>query len=273
MKNYWQKIEELLSGELDPAYRRRARLILKNLALVPGEKVLEVGCGRGFYLMAMEKICPQANIWGIDLNKKYLAIAKRITSKVRIITSDATQLPFKDGTFDKVMASEILEHIEDDTKAVTEIYRVLKPGGVAMISVPNKDYPLAWDPLNWLLERTIKRHMSSHIWWLAGLWADHVRLYSKEEIRERLADGGFEIKKIWATTHYCLPFSHLAFYGIGKNLVERGWIKSANRFDPDKKTSWLLKIILQTINRADRKNKNDTSRSSVNLVVRAVKPS
>jgi len=90
MKNYWQKIEELLSGELDPAYRRRARLILENLALAPGEKVLEVGCGRGFYLMAMEKICPQANIWGIDLNKKYLAIAKRITSKVRIITSDAT---------------------------------------------------------------------------------------------------------------------------------------------------------------------------------------
>jgi len=252
MIKHSEAISAFLEKEIDPAFARRARIILENLDLKPGMRVLDVGCGRGFYEMAISNIFSGVKVVGVDLNENYLSVGKNAVrdKNVTFLKADATKLPFKSGSFDRVICSEVLEHIPDDEGVLKEIRRVLKRGGKAIISVPNKNYPFFWDPLNYILEHFFHTHIPSHIWWLAGIWADHERLYTEEELLGKLGrvgglgKSGFTIDKIWRSTAYCLPFSHFLLYGIGKNLVERGWVgKDINRFDFESPPSVLTKII------------------------------
>lgn len=274
MKRF-SKIERFLESELDPAFARRARIIFENLDLSGKERILEIGCGRGFYLRTLDQILPPLEITGIDLNERYLQTAKKFIDnpKVNLIKADATSLPFKNNTFNRIIASEILEHIPDDEKAISQMYRVLKPGGIAIVTVPNKNYPFFWDPLNWILERVFHCHIPSHIWWLAGIWAGHVRLYDKREIRESFRKEGFSIKGEWFATHYCFPFSHFLLYGIGKNLVEKGLFKNFNRFeDHSTEKSALVKILQWPFRQVDRFNKGKYNfNSNVNIIIKVVK--
>lgn len=269
MRNYLPEIDEILEHEPDPAFARRARIILKNLNLSDREKILEVGCGRGFYLKILIDTLPHLDITGIDLNEKYLSVAKGFinNNKVKLVKVDATNLPFKNKTFDRIIATEILEHIPNDQKAISEMYRVLKPDGIAMVTVPNKNYPFLWDPLNWLAERIFNRHIPSNIWWLSGIWADHVRLYDERDLKDKVEKEGFKIEKMWWATRFCLPFSHFLFYGIGKNLVERGCFKSLNRFGNSKKTPFLGRFLLWPIKTVDSRNQTEKNdQNSVNLI-------
>jgi len=273
MKNYSQKIKEILNKEIDPAYIDRAEIILSEI--VKTNEVLEVGCGRGFYLKALKEINSKIKITGIDLNQKYLKIAKKYVDNkdVKIIKGDVTNLKFNNESFDGIIASEILEHIKNDKKALKEINRVLKPNGLVMISVPNQEYPFMWDPLNWCLERFFKTHVPSSIWWLAGIWAGHVRLYKEDDLIKKIEESGLNVKKVWRTTKYCLPFSHLLFYGIGKNIVESGWLKNFNRFEKNKKDNNLLKLIKKIIYLGDYGNNRDFRKGekTTNLVIMAEK--
>lgn len=267
-------IKSILASEADPAFVRRAKLILENINPSNDQRILDLGCGRGFYSLSLSKLHPRAKIWGVDLNLKYLAIAKRNAkaSGISFRWGDATKLNFQDNYFDFVIASEILEHITDDTFAMREILRVLRPGGVAMITVPSTSYPFFWDPLNWLLGRTFNTHVPSSIWWLAGIWADHVRLYKKEYLLRKLRKTGFSVEVSWVTTRYCLPFSHFLLYGIGKNLVEVGLLPDFNRFSNKSRQSLLNKVILWPFRVVDRLNKLKTDEEiGTNIIVKAIK--
>lgn len=272
----WSKINCLLAHEPDPSFARRAKIILGNLGVTGQQQLLDVGCGRGFYLKTLASFWPKLKLSGIDLNEKYLSIAKETLGDrpVQLIKASATALPFPDNYFNRVLASEVLEHVKDDQKAIGEIHRVLKPGGIAMISVPNKNYPLLLDPLNWFLEKLIGWHIPSRIWWLAGIWADHERLYGVGQISKKIKNGGFKIEKIWLSTHYCFPFLHFLLYGIGKNLVEKGFCQSFNRFSDQPKLSLLNKILLWPIRAIDKINDMTApspEASSVNLIFKVKK--
>lgn len=286
MRKHYENIKKLLAKEIDPAFARRARIILENLDIKPGMRILEVGCGRGFYEAAVVKIYPGVKIVGVDLNEKYLEVARRAVKddNVTFLKADATKLPFGNGEFDRIICTEVLEHIRDDERVIREIFRVLKPRGKVLITVPNKDYPFFWDPVNFILERLFKWHIPSNIWWLAGIWADHVRLYSEEELlrkiegvggKERLGGLGFKIEEIWRSTSYCFPFSHFLLYGIGKNLVERGLLGgSFNRFDFRSKPSIFLRLVklsFAVFDRGNMGNKSDKGERFLNLVVKVRK--
>lgn len=189
-----------------------------------------------------------------------------------LLIADATNLPFKNNFFDRIIASEVLEHIPDDMKALNEMYRVLKPGGVIMVTVPNHDYPFLWDPVNWLLEKFWHFHLPSDVWWLSGIWADHFRLYFDKEMAKKINKAGFKIIRKWKTTHYCWPFSHFLFYGIGKNLIEKGWLKQFNRFENGKNISRMNKAVVKLINVMDIKNReSNNDLPCVNLVFKIIK--
>jgi len=88
-------------------------------------------------------------------------------------------------------------------------------------------------------------HINKDIWWLAGIWADHERLYTVEEIKSLLEEKFF-IEDTEEYISWCWPFAHFLFYGIGKNLVELFSFKEFNRFDfkKDKKMSRFLARII-----------------------------
>ncbi|MBI5449494.1 class I SAM-dependent methyltransferase [Candidatus Gottesmanbacteria bacterium] len=268
-----QKITEVLLRELDPAFARRARFILKHLAPGKNAKILDIGCGRGFYERAIACVYPSAQVTGIDTNVKYLRVARSGMygkSKISFLRASGLQLPFANSLFDRIICSEVLEHVVDDDKLVKEMFRVLKPGGLVLISVPHTHYPFLWDPLNWILRYVWNTHVPSHIWWLAGIWADHVRLYTMESLRQLLISKKFRVIYAWYATHRTVPFSHFLLYGIGKNLVEHGIVTSGNRFDQGKNSpTWFFHLAHALMYCRDRDNDHrlhDAS-ASVNLIL------
>ena len=96
------------------------------------------------------------------------------------IRGDATRLPFADAAFDCVVTSEVLEHIHDDRAALSELARVLKPGGTFAATVPSY-FP---EKINWMLSDEY------HAPFVPG---GHVRIYKASELRQRLAESGLQL--------------------------------------------------------------------------------
>lgn len=114
---------------------RRVGVIFELLDARPSDRVLEVGCGAGHLLARL----PAGRRVGVDLAESLLTrSAARLGGAATLAQGDAGALPFTAGAFDRVYCSEVLEHLVDPVAAVAEIRRVLKPGGVAVLSVPNE---------------------------------------------------------------------------------------------------------------------------------------
>ncbi len=95
-----------------------------------GQTILDLGCGPGWYTVALERA--GANVVGLDLGKQDVAEASQ--RDVVALVGDGMQLPFASGTFDGVFCSNLLEHVPDPGRVTAEISRVLKPGGWGWIS-------------------------------------------------------------------------------------------------------------------------------------------
>jgi SAM-dependent methyltransferase len=114
---------------------RRIEAIFHLLDARPSDRVLEVGCGAGHLLARL----PAGRGVGVDLSEALLArTAARVGRRAVLAQGDAGALPFAAGAFERVYCSEVLEHLVDPRGAVAEIARVLKRGGVAVLSVPNE---------------------------------------------------------------------------------------------------------------------------------------
>lgn len=272
MNLYNKKSNEYLSKELDPAFARRASIIARNFESIKNGNILEIGCGRGYYEGFLSYVYPSMTITAIDQNSEYLNIAKRYTQSKRVAfeMGDALSLRYEKNSFNGILASEVLEHLSDDAKALQEMYRVLKPGGIVMITVPNASYPFLWDPLNYVLETVAGTHVSKDIWWLAGIWADHVRLYTKKQLVTVCQSAGFTIESVYFSTHYCIPFSHFLLYGIGKNIVESGLLPDFYRFNQRAKPSSLFRLVRSVLFFRDNLNKDSQPehQSTVNIIVK-----
>ena len=101
------------------------------------KEILEVGGGESG-LSAM--LFPSAQITNIDIEPRYRQAACNNQSRVKFVCGDATDLPFPDSSFDTVTMFDLLEHVPDHQKAVTEALRVLRPKGYLLISTPNDDW-------------------------------------------------------------------------------------------------------------------------------------
>ncbi len=243
-------IKAILNSEIDPAFAKRSEMILGEIELSRPKRVLDAGCGRGFYVKMLTFFNFIQEIHGIDINQNHIEKATKNTAldkRVHVQTGSIYTLPFEDNYFDVVICSEVLEHLDNDKKAVVELHRVLKKGGTLLVTVPNVNFPFLWDPLNWVLMKFFKTHINKNIWWLAGIWADHERLYSEKGIRS-LLNLKFEIRNLKLVVGWCWPFSHFILYGIGKNIVERLHIDQFDRFSAKStntisaRLAWLMNL-------------------------------
>ena len=118
-------------------YREKMRAIHRITPNKPFQDILEVGGGESG-LTAL--LFPQAQVTNLDLNPEYAQSPCNQQKRVRFVCGDATDLPFENQSFDAITMFDLLEHVPDDKKAVSEALRVLRPGGFLLISTPNENW-------------------------------------------------------------------------------------------------------------------------------------
>jgi len=121
---------------------RRLEMILRWSGRANGTslgRVLVDGCGVGMYVKALQPYADK--VYGIDIEAEHLELAVQNSPSAHLQLAAAEALPYVNDSFDLVLSHEVLEHVLDDRQAVAEIVRVLRPGGRAVIFVPNRLYP------------------------------------------------------------------------------------------------------------------------------------
>lgn len=276
-----ETIAFMTRNEADMAFRKRVQTVFDWVEPAAGKLILDIPCGRGFYLN-MLRYASDARLVGAELDWDVLLKAQRNTrglEDVALHSANVYALPYPDNTFDAVIMSEILEHVDDDRAALREAWRVLRPGGVVAVTVPNADYPFLWDPINKTLEQLFHTHIRHGMF--AGIWANHVRLYWRDDLRAAVLDSGFVVDEERAFTHACFPFIHNIVYGIGKPLLESGLLPgnlaaAADRTTFTRESSGFNPITLglKVLNYFDRPNtiSEPPNRSTVNLAIKGRKP-
>lgn len=272
---YEKKLDDILSNTGDLCLKRRAKMLVLELNPQKKDKILDVGCGDGYYLYLLSNL-GNFNLTGIDNNSSSLKAAKKQLGKkpIKLIKGDILKMPFKNKYFDKIICSEVLEHLDNDKKGLLEMKRVLKDNGVLCITVPHLNFPFFWDPINYILQNFFGTHIKSGFW--AGVWNMHLRLYREDELKKVIKDSGFKIKRLEYVTHFGLPFNHyltnIGFRLRTSNKVPKDIKKTMSKFNSDSKSTWFTKV-LSIINRLDKRNdkKFGPRTSSVGLFLVAQK--
>jgi SAM-dependent methyltransferase len=158
-----------------------------RLGVGPGDRLLDLGCGFGRH--AFEAARRGASVVALDAGADEVAQVRSTLGAmveagelapghpVTAVQGDGLSLPFADGTFDRVIASEVLEHIPDDTAAIRELARVLRAGGTMAVTVPR----CVPEAINWALSD--EYHDTP---------GGHVRIYRRSTLERRLRGAGLE---------------------------------------------------------------------------------
>ena len=151
--------------------------------------LLEVGCGGGIVLAALRRAFPDLTlVWG-DADPAALRLAQQRLPDVVVVELDACRLPYE-GEFDIVAICDVLEHLDQDQVALSEIFRAVRPGGGLLITVPQG------------------RFLCS----AADTYAQHRRRYRRREIDAKVA-AGFEIKRGTSFVSTILPLMMISRLG------------------------------------------------------------
>ena len=161
----------------------------ERLGLKAGDKVLDLGCGFGRH--AFEAARRGASVVALDAGRDEVeGVAATFAAMVEagelaegslhanVVQGDALHLPFPDATFDRVVCSEVLEHIPDDVAAMHELTRVLRPGGTMAITVPRFGPEL----VNWALSDEYH-----------NVPGGHIRIYRRSVLEGRLTSTGMVV--------------------------------------------------------------------------------
>lgn len=126
---------------------RRRNLVATAVAAEPGQRLLDVGCGPGFYVAEMAAVVGDAgHVTGVDPSPDMLAAASRRNAghtNVTLVEGQAIDLPVDSGVFDTAYSVQVLEYVPDTAAALLELYRVLRPGGRLVI------WDVDWDTVSW----------------------------------------------------------------------------------------------------------------------------
>ena len=168
-----------------------------RLEVRSGERLLDLGCGFGRH--SYEALKRGAEVVACDLARPEVEqvrdLARLLVAEGEVdesvmaapVQGNAVDLPFDDESFDRVIASEVLEHIDDDESALAELARVLRPGGRLAVTIPS-----------WLAETGCWKLSSDYH--APAVPGGHVRIYRLREVRRKLSAAGLQPGR-WHRAH------------------------------------------------------------------------
>lgn len=178
--------------------QRRVEIVFDELLRdhdLRGRSLLDVGCGTGWFSAGATR--RGARVTSLDIGSRLLARTRERCGS-RPVAADACDLPFGDGAFDLVISSECVEHTLDPIAAVREIHRVTRPGGLLLVTVPNRVWHFAATLANWLQIRPYDGYEN----WIG--WGEMRRLMDDLEARVLEMRGFHLLPPVWPPTQATL---------------------------------------------------------------------
>jgi ubiquinone/menaquinone biosynthesis C-methylase UbiE len=177
---YFERLWSELPDAPPEDYERRRAFLLASLA--PGSRVLDVGCGAGWFCAALE--AGGFGVVGVDVAGEAIRRARERCPSVEfalVAEHPPHELPYADGSFDAAWLGETLEHVQDVIALLEEIHRVLKPGGRLIVTTPDHGRLLR---LRFALStRAFERHFEPR--------SDHVRFFTARTLSTLLESCGY----------------------------------------------------------------------------------
>ena len=176
---------------------KRVRVVFNTLLSpkeLDGKKLLDAGCGTGWFSRRAVEL--GAVVTSLDVGENLLNEVKKKCETTRVV-GDVTALKFKDNSFDIIVSSDVIEHTPDPAKAISEMARVLKKGGVLALTVPNNCWHFAVSVGNALKLRPYQGYEN----WVG--WG---------QLKRELEKNGLQVKK--QLGFHFIPFVVSALYPI-----------------------------------------------------------
>ncbi len=203
--------EDIWQGPYRHHLLKRKRYVESVLTKYADEKtiysLLDLGCGDGANFAWLKPYTQ--NLYGSDYNITRLLRARNRNVAEDVVLADVTDYGAKDEVFDVIFFNHVLEHIPDDEKALGEVFRILKKGGICIIGVPNEG--AFW----WQLAYKFQPE--------SLMQTDHVHFYTENSLSEKIKKAGFTIQEIkslgWGLPHWTFD-SMVRGYKIIDDLFE-----------------------------------------------------
>jgi arsenite methyltransferase len=209
---------------------RRRRLVRAALSAAPGERVLDVGCGPGFYCAELlEEVGADGSIVGLDSSPQMLALAARRCEghdNVEFAEADAESLPVEDESFDAAVCVQVLEYVPDVAASLRELYRVLRPGGRVVV------WDVDWATVSWHSEDPDRMER------VLRVWDEHLAHPSlPRTLAPAIRSAGFEHAEMEGHSFATATFDPDG-YGAAAVPLIRSFVSGRNGIDRDEAKAW-----------------------------------
>jgi SAM-dependent methyltransferase len=180
--DYFSRLAKMEAGNF--WFRSRNRLLIwAVLRYFPeAQNFLEIGCGTGFVLSGIREAFPKLALSGSEIFSEGLNFAGERLPGVELFQMDARRIPFREE-FDVLGAFDVLEHVKEDEKVLSQMYQATRKGGGILITVPHHPF----------------------LWSASDDFARHARRYRTRELRDKVRRAGFDVVRITSFVSLLLP--------------------------------------------------------------------
>ena len=211
---------------LFPTFRRRFLFVRAKLAQLAKSQefdyALNLGTGEGDYDRMIAGHARE--VVGCDVNEADLIHARTLNKGVmnlRYEANDALNLSYADATFDLIVSCEVIEHVGRPERMVQEMYRVLRPGGAAIMTFPSREFPFTYDPVNrlwqWLGNTKKKENLIAQ-----GAYAfGHEYLIGSEDFKGWATRAGFEIVEFQGLSRHLVGILEVYWTGLAQSIFKK----------------------------------------------------
>ena len=190
--NYYEKAHYAGTKSQEFMYVSRENFLIDFMGLKGNERILDVGCGSSVFSRLLAKKYPCAEIMGIDISEEAVDFATTAKEKeglknVSFMATGINNLPFKNDSFDVIIVSHLIEHLEKPNEALIEVNLKLKKGGILFVTTPN--YLSLWP----LAEITFDKFCAQKGY---NLKEQHISKFNYFSLKREVSRNNFAVKNI-----------------------------------------------------------------------------